>query len=124
MTPQFGETDLDCQVVFDRYLGTGDAFDVLQEALAALAPGWTSKLRIWRGPRDQRPTAPARRGTLRDGILAAAGERGTTYRALGDRYGVPPPERLAGSVELRGSGPELVVVVSVDTMVVSPLGAK
>ena len=33
MTPQFGETDLDCQVVLDRYLGTGGALNVLQEAL-------------------------------------------------------------------------------------------
>lgn len=124
MTPQFRETDLDCEVVFDCYLGTGDALDVLQEALVALAPGWTSKLRIWRGPRDQRPIDTGRQGSLRDGIMAAAGERGTTYRALVDRYGIPPLERLAGSVELRGSGSELVVVVSVDKMVVSPLGAK
>jgi hypothetical protein len=71
-----------------------------------------------------RPVDAGRRGDLGTGIMAAAGERGTTYQALVDRHGVPPFERLAGSVELRGSGPELVVVVSVDKMVVSPLGAK
>jgi hypothetical protein len=124
MMPQFGETDLDCEVVFDRYLGAGDALDVLQEALVGLAPRWASRLRIWRGPRDQRPIDTGRQGTLSAAIMVAAGERGPTYRSLVDRHGVPPFERLAGSAELRGSGPELVVVVSVDAMVVSPLGAK
>lgn len=124
MTPQFGETDLDCEVVFDRYLGAGDALDMLQEALVGLAPRWASKLRIWRGPRDQRPIDTGRQGALSAAIMVAASERGPTYRSLADRHGVPPFERLAGSAELRGSGPELVVVVSVDAMVVSPLGAK
>lgn len=49
MTPHFGETDLDCEMVFDRYLDSGDTLDVLQEALVTLAPGWTSNLRIYRG---------------------------------------------------------------------------
>jgi hypothetical protein len=124
MTPQFSETDLDGELVFDRYLGTGDSLGVLQDALVALAPRWVPELRIWRGPRDQRLIDTGRRGALRAGIIAAAGERGATYRALVERHGVPPFERLAGSVELRGSGPELVVVVSVDEMVVSPLGAR
>lgn len=54
-------------------------------------------------------------------VLAAAGERGPTYRALVERYGAGD-ERLVGSAELRGAGPELVVVVSVDERVVSRLG--
>jgi hypothetical protein len=124
MTPQFAETDLDGELVFDRFLDVGDAIDGLQDVLVALAPRWTSKLRIWRGPKDQRPVDTERQGALSSGILAAAGERGPTYRSLVERHGVPPFERLAGSVELRGSDPGLVVVVSVDSIVVSPLGAK
>jgi hypothetical protein len=61
---------------------------------------------------------------LSAGITAAASERAATYRSLVERHGVPPFERLAGSVELRGGGPELVVVVSVDTMVLSPFCEK
>lgn len=94
MTPQFGETDLDYAVVFDRYLGAGDALDVLQEALVGLAPRWASKLRIWRGPRDQRPIDTGRQGALSAAIMVAASERGPTYRSLVDRHGVP---RLKGS---------------------------
>jgi hypothetical protein len=124
VTPQFARGDLDGELVFDRYLDADETLDALQEALVALAPRWASKLRIWRGPRDQRPIDTGRRGALRAGIITAAGERGPTYRSLVEKHGVPPFERLAGSVELRGSGPELVVVVSVDTMVVSPLGAR
>jgi hypothetical protein len=124
MKLQFGETDLDGELVFDRYLGAGDALDVLQDALVALAPRWASKLRIWRGPGDQRSVDAGGQGALSAAIMGAASERGSMYRSLVDRHGVPPFERLAGSVELRGSGPELVVVVSVDPMVVSPLGAK
>ena len=124
MTPQFGQGDLDAELVFDRYLGTDDAVDALQEALVDLAPRWASKLRIWRGPRDQRPVDSGRHGALRAGIIAAAGERGPTYRSLVEKHGTPPFERLVGSAELRGSGPELVVVVSVDAMVVSPLGTR
>ena len=56
-------------------------------------------------------------------MLAAAGERGPTYRALVKRYGAGD-ERLFGSVELRGAGPELIVVISVDERVVSRLGEK
>jgi hypothetical protein len=124
MRSQFDERDLDGELVFDRYLGAGDALDVLQDALVTLAPRWASKLRIWRGPRDQRPIDNRARGALSAAIMAAVSERGQTYQSLVDRHGVPPFDRLAGSVELRGSGPELVVVVSVDAMVVSPLGAR
>jgi hypothetical protein len=124
MSPQFGEADLDCEIVFDRYLGIGDSLDTLQEALVTLAPQWASKLRIWRGARDQRPVDVEQHGTLGAAVTAVAAERGTTYRALVDQHGVPPLERFAGSVELRGGGPELTIIVSVDKMVVSPLGAK
>jgi hypothetical protein len=119
--PEFGSADLDCEVVFDRYLGADDELDVLQALLVAAAPRWCSKLRVWRGPRDQRLVDVGRPGALRAAVLAAAGERGPTYRALVERYGAGD-ERLVGSAELRGAGPELVLVVSVDERVVSPLG--
>jgi hypothetical protein len=58
---------------------------------------------------------------LRTTVLEAAGERGPTYRALVERYGAGD-ERLFGSVELRGAGLEVIVVISVDERVVSRLG--
>ncbi|HEX7131705.1 MAG TPA: hypothetical protein VF228_03985 [Iamia sp.] len=57
-------------------------------------------------------------------VLMAAGERGETYEALVAEHGRPEYERFLGSAELRGSGPELTIVVSVDEMVVAPLGRK
>src|SRR5215211_4977297 len=122
MTPDFGEADLDGEVVLDRFLGEHD-LDVLQQQLAELAPRWSSKLRLWRGPRDQRPIDVGRPGALGEAVLAAAAERGATYHRLAERHGRPPLERLSGSAELRGAGPELVVVVSVDQLVLSPVGA-
>lgn len=123
MRPNFGQTDLDCELVFDRDLAADDTLTVFQEALVELAPRWVSKMRIWRGPRDQQSIDAGRLGALRAGLVAATDERGPTYRSPVDRYGAPPFERLAGSAELRGSGPELVAVVWVDSMIVSPLGA-
>jgi hypothetical protein len=56
--------------------------------------------------------------------VAAVGERGPTYRQLVREYGPGPFERMSGSAELRGAGPELVVVVSVDEFVVRTLGTR
>jgi hypothetical protein len=124
MSPRFGSRDLDAEIVFDRFIGEGPDLDLLQELLGTLAPKWATKLRLWRGPRDQRPIEVGRPGALRMEVVAAAGERGGTYRGLVQRYGRPPLERLAGSAELRGDGPELFVIVSIDEIVVSSLGSK
>ena len=124
MRPKFGERDLDGELVFDRRLGNGVELDVLQPVLRALAPRWCSKLRVWRDPRDQRPIGTDDPGALREAVMAAAAEHGSTYRALVERHGQPPLERVTGSVELRGAGPELVVVVSIDEVVLSPIGPK
>jgi hypothetical protein len=56
-------------------------------------------------------------------VLEAAGERGPTYRVLVERYG-PGDERLFGSVELRGVGSGLIIIISVDERVVSRLGER
>ena len=79
MTPRFEEADLDAELVFDRYLGTGGSLDVLQEALVELAPRWAAKLRVWRGPKDQRPIDTGQPGTLNAAIMLAVSERGPRY---------------------------------------------
>jgi hypothetical protein len=116
--------DLDAEVVFDRCLASGDEFDVLQTLLAASAPEWCSRLRVWVSARDQRPLDPSRPGALKEAVLAAMSERGPTYRALVQRYGKPPFKRPVGTVELRGGDRDLTVVVTSDEMVLSPVGGK
>ncbi len=124
MKPRFGEWDLDCELVFDRSLAAGGELDELQVLLPTLAPKWTKKLHLWRGPKDQRPVDLDDPGSLRTAVIGAAAERGSTYSGMIQSQGRPPLERLTGAVELRGSGPELVIVVSLDEMVVSPLGSR
>jgi hypothetical protein len=121
--PKFRNADLDAEVVFDRYLGTADDLNLVQELLREAAPTWCAQLRVWRSPRDQRPVDVAERGSLRTAVLEAAGERGPTYRVLVERYG-PGDERLFGSVELRGVGSGLIIIISVDERVVSRLGER
>jgi hypothetical protein len=123
MSPEFGQADLDAEIVFDRFLSDAD-LAVLQEELVRLAPKWSTRLRVWRGPRDQRPIDPADPGALGRVVLAAAGERGATYRRMVAEHGRGHAERLTGSAELRGAGPELVVVVSVDEIVLSTMGTR
>jgi len=123
MIPEFGQADLDCEIVFERVLGRAD-LDTLQQVLARLAPKWSTRLRVWRGPCDQRPIDLADPAALGRMVLAAVGERGPTYRQLVREYGPGPFERMSGSAELRGAGPELVVIVSVDAFVVSTLGTR
>src|SRR5215216_3096296 len=123
MNIEFGQADLDSEIVFDRSLG-GPDLDTLQQVLVRLAPKWSTRLRVWRGPREQRDIDLADPAALGRTVLAAAGERGPTYRQLVREYGPGPFERLMGSAELRGAGPELVAIVSVDEFVVSTLGTR
>lgn len=124
MSPAWKEYDVNGELVFTRFLGDGEDLDVLQELLVAAAPRWCSKLRVWKSSKEQIPIDAGDPQALAGTALGAAGERGETYRSLVDTQGRPPLERFVGSVELRGAGPELVVVVSLDQLVVSPLGAK
>jgi hypothetical protein len=100
-------TWVDAEVILDYSLTTGSGLDGLQEVLLAAAPLWCSRLRVWRSQRDQRAIDAQQPGALTKAVLAAASERGPTYRALVERYGRPPFERCSGSAELRGAGPEL-----------------
>lgn len=122
MRPEWSEADLDGELVFARFLGDGSDLDVLQELLVAAAPRWCSSLRVWKSARNQIWIDVSDPGALAGTILGAAGERGSTYKALVEEHGRPPLERFSGSAELRGEGPELVVVVSVDQIILSPLG--
>jgi hypothetical protein len=115
---------IDAEVVFDRPLATGADLDVLQEVLLTAAPKWTSKLRLRRGRHDERSIDATQSGTLKRAILSAVTERGSTFEELVKRHGRPEFDRLSGSAELRGTGPELVVIVSIDEWPVSPLGTK
>lgn len=123
MRPDFTADDLDAELVFDRFLG-GDELDRVQALLVAAAPRWCSGLRVWKSARDQVPVDVSQPDALAAAVLAGAGERGETYRALVRQHGPPALDRFVGSVELRGAGPGLVVVISVDQMVLSPLGPK
>jgi hypothetical protein len=115
---------IDAEVVFDRPLATRADLDVLQEVLLTAAPKWTSKLRLRRSRHDERSIDVTQSGTLNRAILSAVAERGSTFEELVKRYGRPEFDRSTGSAELRGTGPELVVIVSIDEWPVCPLGTK
>ena len=115
---------LDAEVVFDRSLVGDGVLDLLQEVLVESAPQWSSELRVWRGPHDQRTISSGQTGALAAAVCEASTERGATYKVLVEHYGKPPYERMLGSAELRGSSRELTVVISIDEWVMAPLGAK
>lgn len=115
--------DLDAEVVFNRFLG-GDDLDRVQGLLVSVASRWCRDLRVWKAPWDQVPIDVSEPDALAAAVLAGADERGETYRALVEKHGQPPLDRFFGSVELRGAGPELTVVIFVDQIVLSPLGLK
>ena len=121
MIPDYGESDLDAELVFDRILGKRD-LNTLQELLVKLAPDWSAKLRIGQSQNDQWSIPIDERDSLATSVLASAAERGPTYHQLVKIYGRPECERMVGSAELRGSGPELTVIISVDEIVISSLG--
>jgi hypothetical protein len=96
---------IDVQLVYDRFIGEGDALAAAQRVLVEHAPEWYERVAV----------------DLRESVLREAGERGPTYHAMVERYGRPEYERFNGSGELRGTR-DLTVVVSVDEWPVSPLG--
>lgn len=112
---------IEAELVYDRYLGRGDALDVFQEVLRHHAPTWSQELRVHKGPRDQLAIDIRAPGGLKAAVLTAAGERGPLYGALVAEYG-RGHERVFGSAELRGSSHELIVVVAVDEDPFAPIG--
>jgi hypothetical protein len=118
--PDWGTADLDIEVVFDRYLGAAGELEVLQELLRAVAPRWCRRLRALGSTKDRVEVDVTKPGALAAAVLDVATRRGPTYRELLDQYG-PGDERLFGSAEVRGAGPELIVVVSLDERIVSSL---
>jgi hypothetical protein len=123
MTPRWRQTDLDAELVFDRYIGTDDTLDRLQAILPELAPDWSDALYVWKGAEPHSPIDIRSPGTLKSAVGTRASERGATYKAMRELYG-PGDERTFGSAELRGSTAEIQVVVSVDAHIASPLGRK
>src|SRR3954453_17818272 len=121
---QFASHDLDTQVVFDRYIGSGSELHVLQKLLQEAAPRWSRKLRISVSQRDQRPIDLDDPDSLHDVLLRAIGERGPTYREVARREGLPADPPISGSAEIRGANPELTVVVGVNHAPVSRLGER
>lgn len=104
-------SDRDIKLVFDRFIGGDDTIGVLHDVLLERAAEWCKALRVYEGPRNQRPVENG----LREAVLAAAGDRGELYQQLIDRYGPGPGgERFFGTAELRGEGAALTVVVRID----------
>jgi hypothetical protein len=124
LRPAFGTSDIDAEVVFDRYLGAAGDLDTLQSFLSAHARAWSRRLRIWITPRDQRPIDIEKAGSLRLAIVTTANERGPLYAELVRRQGRGRYERQSGSVELRGSSSALTIVVSIDEMAISRFGSR
>lgn len=105
--------NVDVICVFDRDLGRSGELAALVDLIRSVAPTWSSDLRIWRGPDDQRELQNASSDDAEAAIRAAALERGATFRQLVEQFGAGA-ERAFGTVELRGSTSSLVVVVSMD----------
>lgn len=102
-------------------LGRLDSFQTL---LQKFAPRWGSGLHV-RGPRQGRQlidvSAP---GSLTKAVRARATERGALFRQLASEHGEPRSSRVFGQAELAGADPSLVVVISIDTDVLSRAGAN
>jgi hypothetical protein len=116
-------SDVTAEFVYDRFLGDGAVLGDLETALQEHAVHWAESVRVVRAPRDQRELDLSSTGWLEAAVVAAARERGVTYRALVERHGAGD-ERLFGSVELRGATRALVVVVSIDERPLARLGGR
>ncbi|MCA1726136.1 MAG: hypothetical protein LC722_00280 [Actinobacteria bacterium] len=116
-------TLLDAELCFYRPIAEDDTLVRLQEILAELAPKWSSRMRL-QNPRRGGAIDTKRRGGLRTAVLDDAFARGPTYEELVRRFGRPPAERALGGAEVRGSGPELIVIVHVDAWRVHHVGPR
>jgi hypothetical protein len=121
VTPAFGSHDIDGELVFARYLDEPDLRSA-QRSLVTVAPRWSTNLRIWHSARGQHPLDARKPDGLAVAVRDCALRRGATYEAMTRRYGAPIDARATGSLELRGRGPALTVVISVDERPASRLG--
>jgi len=117
------KTALDAELVFDRFLGDTNVLGALASALKRKAPTWSAGLHIRKNPKDRVQIDVRDSAAISKAVLDAAGERGPTYHALVSRYG-KGDERLFGSVELRGSTSDLVIVIGVDEKPLSRLAGR
>ena len=102
--------DLDLELVFTRDIAAYDTLHDLDALLAKSLPRSSEGMRIRLAPRQEAP----REGTLRYWVVHHATARGETYRRMVETYG-GGDERRSGKVEIRGSGPEVVVVLGIDS---------
>lgn len=109
---------IDVEFVFDRYLGDDGGLEVLPDLLLAHAPQWGDKLRICRSSSDARPLDVHAPAAFATGVLESAAARGETYAKLVETHGAGD-DCGQGTAELRGAGPELTLVVSVDTHILT-----
>lgn len=109
------------EAVYDRGIEADGTLPAFEALLRDEAGTWTEELRTYDGPRDQEPVEP---GALDRAVPAAALARGEAYRALAAQHGEPGTDRRHGSIELRGAGPVLNVVVSIDSEPFAPTGGK
>lgn len=121
--PRYEAHDLDMELVFDRFLGN-DEFEILQALVRDLLPAWSRDLRVWQSRGEKVPIDLARPSALGSIVTSAATTRGPLYQHLVERSGPPVFDRQFGSAELRGSSPALIMVISIDEMVLSPLGPR
>jgi hypothetical protein len=117
------KTALDAELVFDRFLGNTSVLSVLASALRRNAPKWFAGLHVRQSPKDRVQVDVRDPAGISKAVLEAAGERGPTYHALVSKFG-KGDERLFGSVELRGSTPDLVIVIGVDEKPLSRLAGR
>lgn len=112
--PSFADPDIDVELLFDRFLDKSD-LSRLQKVLAGVAEEWSADLRVWRGPGDEIPVAGAA------GLASAVAQDIAGY---GVDVRCDDPVRILGKSEIRGRGRGLTVVLSVDEVILAPVGPK
>lgn len=103
--------ELDARFFFAENLLEGEVLYRLQSLLKQEAPQWSAALHLKSSGTRRIPIDLVRSDALLRAVRSVGSERGPLYEALSGARG---DTREFGSVELRGSSPELTVVVSFD----------